>query len=727
VPITDYEIPELCSNIDLMIKENREILAIDTVFNPVFEKIQQFRVIIEKELKQISINNYIEALKLHGVNDKNSLIRNGPSWLRSIELPPYGRGCAFAGSVLGGSFNTLTVSIIKEVADKLELPELSEETTQQFIQALAVHGINDKYTLLTNGVICLKSAEFKSYGKGYAFIGAILGKTIYSISVPILEEVAGKLNLPELSEETKQQFIQALAVHDVTDRQSLFIKGQKWLNSPKAKFPPYGSGREFFGSVLGSPIKRITIPILDEMVNILNLSELSEETTQQFIQALAADDINDKRSLRKNGLSWFKSATFLPYGYGPTFVEGLLGRPIEKITIQILEEIANKLDLPELSAETIKNFIQTLSVYGINDRQTLLQKGPVWFKSTKFLHYGSGKVFVGAVIGRSCKDVTIPILEEVADTLGFEKKSLELKRNEQIKLLSKHGITDRSSLRQKGPAWFNQSKEAKFLTYGSGRAFVGAVLGRTIKSVSITILEEVADTLTLPKLTAKNILKFREALAAHGVTDQNTILQKGSSWFKLDAKFPSYGGGSAFLGAILGRSIRRITIPILEEVADTLGFEKKHSFEEERKFQIKLLAEYGITDRFSLANKSVNWFMSKEVSFSRYGGGRAFIGAILGRTIKSVSITILEEVADALGFEKISFEEERKIQIELLAKHRITDRISLINKGSTWFNSKAARFSIYGGGLAFTGAVLGKSVKRVTIPILEELANKLGL
>jgi len=304
----------------------------------------------------------------------------------------------------------------------------------------------------------------------------------------------------------------------------------------------------------------------------------------------------------------------------------------------------------ELNEESKQSFICTLATYEITDRQSLLKKGVDWFmsKEAKFPPYGAGYAFIKAILGRSVgHKVTLKILDEVADKLGFKKLTEQDERQKQLELLAGYGITDRQSLRKKGPEWF-ASKEAKFPPYGAGYAFIKAILGRSVRPITLEILEEAASALGFDKLSERP--KQLELLAGYGITDRQSLLKKGVNWFTKEAQFPPYGGGKAFIKAILGRSVgHQVTLKILEEVADKLGFDKLS----ERPKPLELLAGYGITDRQSLLKKKADWFNSKEAKFPPYGGGYAFIKAILGRSVgHKVTLKILEEVADKLGFLK---------------------------------------------------------------------------
>jgi hypothetical protein len=86
-----------------------------------------------------------------------------------------------------------------------------------------------------------------------------------------------------------------------------------------------------------------------------------------------------------------------------------------------------------------------------------------------------------------------------------------------------------------------------------------------------------------------------------------------------------------------------------------------------------------------------------------------FTGTVLGRTLRTVHLSDLEELADVL-FEVVSEEKKKAGYLKALSEHVIVDRESLVNFGIGKFVK--LDFGFYGKGTAFAGKVLGRSVKR---------------
>ena len=232
----------------------------------------------------------------------------------------------------------------------------------------------------------------------------------------------------------------------------------------------------------------------------------------------------------------------------------------------------------QISAEMKEDFYaecrQILAKKDIKYKSTLLAKGSIWFKAENFEVYGKGTAFAGAILGTGSKRILLETLEQIADKLGFQKdvESVAQKLKKYKKILAEKGVKDRNTLLEKGRKWF--LKET-FGIYGKGTAFAGAILGRTIYAFKLITLHEIADKLSFPKETEVEMQnKYRKQLAEKNITDRDTLLEKGSVWFKAK-DFGAYGKGTAFAGVILGRMIYSFKLADLHEIADKLFADTK--------------------------------------------------------------------------------------------------------------------------------------------------------
>jgi len=568
--IKSKDIPELCKDIDQMLRQNRELLDIKGVFAPAYAIIAQHRKHIAEELESAQIQQFRDILAAHGITDRESLLHKGSSWFMKANFPPCGKAFVFAKAVLGRSIAPITTEILEEIAAVLELPEIEESSFEserlQQLKALAAHGITDRQSLLAKGAVWFMKTDFPPYGKGAAFSTAILGRPAKYTSIEIIEEIADRLGF-EGKRETgaKLNPIQVLAAYNVTDRESLLAKGSFWFN--EADFPQYGSGRVFAGHILGRTILYISAEVLEEIADKLAFPKLDENQKKQYqLSILAAHGIADRQSLLAFGISRFIKTEFAPYGKGKNFAIAIIGHTFSHISKELLEKVADILGFSKLDeSQERQNQFHALMAHGISDRKTLLGKGSKWFMNADFPPYGSGRIIAGVILGRSFKIITENILEEIADALGF-KESQE--KHDQLNILATHSITDRKSLLGKGPVWFMKTD---FPPFGKGVAFFGAILGRSIPRITEEILEAIAEQLDFPKIEESQAIQNQlNALAVYNIHDRKSLLAKGPKWFVKKADFPPYGGGRAFATVILGRPIKYITADILGEIADAL-------------------------------------------------------------------------------------------------------------------------------------------------------------
>ena len=314
-------------------------------------------------------------------------------------------------------------------------------------------------------------------------IGRALKNAFYS-EIDVRETCADLLMTVE---RIREQAKTALAQHDIHDRNSLIQIGTKGFT--KLEFPPFGKGSAFASSVLGVTIKNISITHLNHIADILDLPQLSVKTKQQYIQALADNNIQDRQSLIQFGAKRFLKTDFPSFGKGRAFTSIVLGESSEHLSVAHLHQIADILGFPKF----FEQYIQAFEVLGIHDRQTLIKFGPTKFSMTEFPPFGKGKAFAKIILGESFQTyMTIDYLHRIADALGFPNNSEESVKQQYAKLLVQNGIKDRQELIKLGPKKFEKTD---FHPFGKGCAFVGAILGETIHNIRINHLNRIADIL----------------------------------------------------------------------------------------------------------------------------------------------------------------------------------------------------------------------------------------
>lgn len=183
-----------------------------------------------------------------------------------MDFPPYGKGGAIAAIILGEKNPKKSRVLLVRIADAIGLPLVSETRKAAYIDALAAHGIHDRFTLHQTGTEKFEALQFEGIGKGQAFIARVIGKSIRWLSHEVLDELADALEFPPLTPEAlRKSYCEALANRGITDRASLLQRGPIWFQH--ATFPPWGMGFNIAGKILGRRV-RPTIAVLNEIADV---------------------------------------------------------------------------------------------------------------------------------------------------------------------------------------------------------------------------------------------------------------------------------------------------------------------------------------------------------------------------------------------------------------------------------------------------------------------------
>ncbi len=373
-----------------------------------------------------------------------------------------------------------------------------------------------------------------------------------------------------------------------------------------------------------------------------------------------------------------------------------------------------------MKAEMIETFRahcrSMFAAHGVTDRASLLEFGPTRFKKTDFSPYSKGFAFVNLILCEAVGGIlTLEHLSRIADILGWPEKPEEERLQGFRSALAVHGIRDRNSFIEKGADWF---RNTDFPPYGKGCALAGLVLGEGVRYPSVEHLSRIADILGWPERSEEERFQgYRSTLGVHGIVDRNSLLTKGSNWFRR-ADFPPYGKGNAFASLILGERAYSLSHPHLRRIADILGWPEESPEEKAQDYRAAL-GIHGIADRSTLLAKGPIWFMKTD--FPPYGKGKAFAGMILCDTVNILTLPRLRCIADILGWHEESPEEKAQDYRAALVIHGVADRATLLAKSVNWYVK--TDFCPYGKGTAFASLILGDSVCHLSLAHLRRIAD----
>ncbi len=394
---SEEDVREVCSDYFITIEETQD-------------QARQILIAIEETQDQAR-----QILASKNVIDRQSLIRFGSDKFRRADFPPFGKGAAFAGAILGRTMRSIKTDDLHRIADILGFPKAKLEELKALLVA---HGITDRLSLMQFSPKQFAKTDFPPYGKGKAFTVAILGKTVRNVTVPHLHRIADALGLSEINpEELKSQYIQILADKGITDRHTLMAFGS--VKFRRADFPPFGKGIAFAHAILGKPVI-VRLETLEEIADELNFPKLTPnepKSIQHYRQALEDNGISDRFSIINFRLHKFMSTSFHPFGKGRAFAGLILDGKFKYVSLEHLSQIADKLNLPQLSEGNKQLCLQVLASLGITNSETLIGYGTHNFKIASFLPFGKAHAFVNAVLGEPVRNISRVHLQRMADVL----------------------------------------------------------------------------------------------------------------------------------------------------------------------------------------------------------------------------------------------------------------------------------------------------------------------
>jgi len=386
------------------------------------------------------------------------------------------------------------------------------ETMPTFRQVLEAKGIYDRGGLMSTGIKNFEMMDFSPYGKGRCFCNAVMGWKKSQVSNDILRAVADKLELPLVVGERLELFKDTLKMHGVTDRESLLAFGPTAFEKYQKEFPPFGKGRAFLGAVLAETVPYATDKVLHEVADALGFPK----TPMSYYRNILANyRICDRATLMRLGARGFYYKEFCPVGKGSAFGHAVLGRVLSHVSSGDLLEIADKLDLPLVSVNSLHKFKDILFRHKIYDRKTLRNMNREDLDRLEFPPYGKIRAFAAAVLDESNLMLSRGLLENMADRLklpedagGVEPNiryfdlycdsfAVGFKTRQEIvsaalDLFYDFEINVKSDFFKKGTAWFMKKK---FKRFGTGPDMVSLVLGRRVENITEADLGELADLL----------------------------------------------------------------------------------------------------------------------------------------------------------------------------------------------------------------------------------------
>lgn len=353
-----------------------------------------------------------------------------------------------------------------------------------------------------------------------------------------------------------------------------------------------------------------------------------------------------------------------------------------------------------------------LAKHGIISRALLINERPSSFKEFNFGNYGGIYSFCSMILGRTVRIVTTELLTELADKLWpvTEEEQLEIYRQE----LKIHEIDSHVSLIATGSVIFNSLD----FGYGKGISFYSRVFKRSVDKIGGENLTELANKLW-PCSKDELLELYRGVLKNYSIHSREDLLQKGIVAFA-NLNLGIYGKGIAFCSRVLKKKVKKPSVPVLIELADTLWPIPIITKGEQLELYREALRKHGIDSRERLLGQQVSPF--REFTFGNYGSASSFCSQALEKKQRVGSQTITQ-LANLLWPDDSTLDEQNEWYRQALKLNGIRSREELLLTKAHLFRKLV--FEGYGSSRLFCEKALGKNLTNVNIPEMTELADLL--
>lgn len=589
-------------------------------------------VTAEEKIEEIK-----KLLETKDIVSHADLMRFGSMKFNKERFGEFGKGRPFASVILGRRITEVTTQVLEEISTVLGWSLTYDQQMQEWLTALAEHGITSHTALYRFGIRKFTKTSFGKYGKGRAFAVKVLdniGKYVAEETFVALSEKFGWKPVDGGIQECKD----ALAVLGITSHMTLREFGPKKFT--QTTFGEFGKAFSFVTTILGKAQRPITTETLDAIAEKLGWALSEDEKIEVWKAELQVHGIDSYETLLDFGVMKFGKTSFGQVGKGLSFTNRVLGAKDQIVTLDVLKQVATKFGWTLTEEQQKKEVLHQLQLHGITSRDELLSVRVLDFVNMSFGRFGKGNALAGTVLGKSVK-ISSRILSEIATAIGWATNPEEEMKSWK-KILADHGITSRKELLLMGTKKFSA---AEFGRHRKGQGFATAILGTIQRSVNTETLESIAEKLGWVSSTVDELNEYKELLARNNITSRNQLLDVGPVPFAR-LSFGDYGKGNSFAGRVLGETVK-VTIEKLEAMADKLGWttnpeEKLISWKAE-------LSLHGIHDYHSLVTFGQKNF--KRTVFGRYGKGQAFAKTILGSlTVEHFTNDDLMRVAEKFGW-----------------------------------------------------------------------------
>ncbi len=346
----------------------------------------------------------------------------------------------------------------------------------------------------------------------------------------------------------------------------------------KSYFGDFGGGYSFAGLILNKTIDRITLSTLEEISDFLNWEEECINLNDFIIEELKSINIFSYLDLYKLGPVKFMKLDFSDGLKAYSIIQSVLDiKMLRTITYDILFDFAKALNLPyvvglplESAQDQVISFYKKKLIPFYATQLDVLRTNARDFGDRDFGEIGTGFDIYKKVCNKSFNKnrFTNAHLLDLFNNFDLPYVS-ELEMNLWKQELSKAQIYSYLDLKDIGIKDF---RGKKFGIFGTGKAFLNLVLGKTIKVSKLSDLRDFSNVLDLPYVSQVEIDKWTFLLSRYGITSLKALYSIGGNKFR-DLDFGMYGSGRSFAGRIINETVKDLNKEIFNKMALVLDWE----------------------------------------------------------------------------------------------------------------------------------------------------------
>ena len=473
----------------------------------------------------------------------------------------------------------------------------------------------------------------------------------------------------------RERIIKALSGH-YPDLNKAMISGAGVRFFLEGDYSPFPSPEAVATASMNMDVKRVTQMNFPDVVHSLPVPDFSEKKKAECLSKLEAEKIFSSNTFFMRGLELLRSGMF-----DDIFPEGLVPKSDKDRLMYVAEFLGLSPLSPSGEKIFIRNYINSLGIFSVS---AFMKFSKAHADEKDILPiYGDFRSLMN-----SFDDESLPVVG--IDGRIFIAHELSLDTDE-VRQMAFYAMVLASNIDFRGRSDYKKMREeflsSSFPPYASPIEFANFVLNRDSQVFNISDMENLS----------RKLIRFSE-----NNEDSDAESDMTDPKLRDEAIVKS--------GEVYERVMSEKEADKLRQEMDILTHKS-------------VLSQLGIHDRYDLIFKGVRYYQMSGFSF--FGGWKSFTRSVTGKAYRSLNESVLNEVADELGFPPITKEGIRERVTSGLKEYGIYDRRMLMICGPKAFMK--TEIQPFGRGPKIVRALGLPTVRNMSLEELEAVANELLL